>query len=61
MRLERQIEKAAFRITELETEQETAAFDTERLLKSTKELEVLLLEKSILEEEWLYVTLSLEN
>ena len=61
VRLERQIEKAAFRITELETEQETAAFDTERLLKSTKELEVLLLEKSILEEEWLYVTLSLEN
>ena len=61
VRLERQIEKAASRITELETEQETAAFDTERLLKSTKELEVLLLEKSILEEEWLYVTLSLEN
>ena len=61
VRLERQIEKAAFRIIELETEQETAAFDTERLLKSTKELEVLLLEKSILEEEWLYVTLSLEN
>ena len=61
VRLERQIEKAASRITELETEQETAVFDTERLLKSTKDLEVLLLEKSILEEEWLYVTLSLEN
>ena len=61
VRLERQIEKAASRITELETEQATAAFDSERLLKSTKELGVLLSEKSILEEEWLQVTLSLEN
>ena len=61
VRLERQIEKAASRITELEIEQESAAFDAERLLESTNELEVLLSEKSILEEEWLQVTLSLEN
>ena len=61
VRLERQIEKAASRITELETEQGTSAFDSGRLLESAKELEVLLSERSILEEEWLQVTLSLEN
>ncbi|MEI7697821.1 MAG: ABC-F family ATP-binding cassette domain-containing protein [Actinomycetes bacterium] len=61
VRLERQIEKANTRISELETEQEAASFDPERLISLTQELETLRHDKNKIEEEWLQVTLSLES
>ena len=60
-RLERQMEKCDAAIAALITEQETAAFDAERLIAITAELEVLMGEKTKLEEDWLQVTLSLEG
>jgi len=60
-RLERQIEKCNTAITSLTTEQETAAFDAERLVAITSELVVLSAEAAKLEEDWLLVTLSLEG
>jgi ATP-binding cassette subfamily F protein uup len=60
VRLERQMEKADTRILELESEQESASFDAERLHAITNELTVLRAEKNKLEEEWLHVTVSLE-
>ena len=59
-RLERQIEKAKIRISELEQEQTTAAFDPAELSRVTTELESARLELSSREEEWLEVTLLLE-
>ncbi len=59
-RLERQIEKAKVRITELEQDQTTAAFDPAELSRVTTELESARLELSSREEEWLEVTLLLE-
>jgi ATP-binding cassette subfamily F protein uup len=59
-RLERQIEKAKVRITELEQDQTTAAFDPAELSRVTTELEFARLELSSREEEWLEVTLLLE-
>ena len=59
-RLERQIEKAKVRISELEQEQTTAAFDPAELSRVTTELESARLELSSREEEWLEVTLLLE-
>ena len=61
VRLERQMEKADTRIAELEAEQDTAAFDAERLHAITGELATLSSDKDKLEEEWLQVTLSLEG
>jgi len=61
VRLERQIEKADTRITELEGEQEGASFDAERLNEITKEIAQLRGEKNRLEEEWLQVTVLLEG
>ena len=61
VRLERQMEKADSRITELEGEQEGATFDAERLHEITKELAQLRGEKNRLEEEWLQVTVLLEG
>jgi len=61
VRLERQMEKANTRISELETEQEAASFDPERLISLTQELETLRHDKNKIEEEWLQVTLSLES
>jgi ATP-binding cassette subfamily F protein uup len=61
VRLERQMEKADTRIAELEAEQDTAAFDAERLHAITGELATLRSDKDKLEEEWLQVTLSLEG
>jgi ATP-binding cassette subfamily F protein uup len=61
VRLERQIEKADTRITELEGEQEGASFDAERLNEITNELAQLRGEKNRLEEEWLQVTVLLEG
>ncbi len=59
-RLERQIEKAKVRITELEHEQTTAAFDPAELSRVTTELESARVELNSREEEWLEVTLLLE-
>jgi len=61
VRLERQMEKADSRITELEGEQEGASFDAGRLNEITKELAQLRGEKNRLEEEWLQVTVLLEG
>jgi ABC transport system ATP-binding/permease protein len=61
VRLERQMEKADTRITELEGEQEGASFDAERLNEITKEIAQLRREKNRLEEEWLQVTVLLEG
>jgi ATP-binding cassette subfamily F protein uup len=59
-RLERQIEKAKVRISELEQEQTTAAFDPAELSRVTTELESVRVELNSREEEWLEVTLLLE-
>jgi len=61
VRLERQMEKAHTRIVELEKEQESAAFDANRLQAIGEELVRTRLEKDKLEEEWLQVTFSLES
>ena len=61
VRLERQMEKADSRIAELESEQEDASFDAERLLEITNEIAQLRGEKNRLEEEWLQVTVLLEG
>jgi ATP-binding cassette subfamily F protein uup len=59
-RLERQIEKAKVRITELEQDQNTAAFDPAELSRATSELESARVELNSREEEWLEITLLLE-
>jgi ATP-binding cassette subfamily F protein uup len=59
-RLERQMEKCDTAIATLIAEQETAAFDADRLIAITAELEALNSDKQKLEEEWLQVTLALE-
>ena len=61
VRLERQMEKADIRISELEKEQESAAFDANRLHEIDSELSTARLEKNKLEEEWLQTTLLLEG
>jgi ATP-binding cassette subfamily F protein uup len=61
VRLERQMQKADGRIVELENEQESAAFDADRLQAITNELTVLRAEKNKLEEEWLHTTVLLEG
>jgi ABC transport system ATP-binding/permease protein len=60
VRLERQIEKCNAAIATLTAEQETAAFDADRLVAIASELAVLGKEAAKLEEEWLQVNLSLE-
>jgi ATP-binding cassette subfamily F protein uup len=59
-RLERQIEKAKLRISELEQDQTSAAFDPAELSQVTAELESARVELNSREEEWLEVTLLLE-
>jgi len=59
-RLERQIEKAKIRISELEQEQTATAFDPTELTRVTAELESQRAELTSREEEWLEVTLLLE-
>jgi ATP-binding cassette subfamily F protein uup len=61
VRLERQMEKADSKISELESDLEAAAFDPDRLHFLTGEIENIRLEKAKLEEAWLQVTLSLED
>jgi len=60
-RLERQMEKVDTRIAELEKDQESVAFDANRLQEIGEELVRTRLEKDKLEEEWLQVTFSLES
>jgi hypothetical protein len=55
------MEKCAAAIAALTAEQETAAFDADRLVAIASELLVLSAEATKLEEEWLQVTLSLEG
>lgn len=59
-RLERQIEKAKVRITELEKSQADATFDPVELTRVSEELESQRTELNSREEEWLEVTLLLE-
>ena len=61
IRLDRQLEKCASLMKDLELRQEAAAFNPEELIKIDSELSGLKVEKSKLEEEWLHTTLSLEN
>jgi ATP-binding cassette subfamily F protein uup len=60
-RLERQMEKCNAAIVALTAEQESAAFDANRLVAIASELMVLSAEAAKLEEDWLLVTLSLEG
>jgi len=60
-RLERQIEKCNAAIAALTADQESAAFDANRLVAIASELMVLSAEAAKLEEDWLLVTLSLEG
>jgi hypothetical protein len=55
------MEKNAAAIAALTAEQESAAFDADRLVAIASELAALSLEATTLEEEWLQVTLSLEG
>ncbi|CAB4826379.1 MAG: ATP-binding cassette domain-containing protein [Actinobacteria bacterium] len=61
VRLERQMEKADLRITQLQAEQEAAAFEPDRLVTIDTELAEIESEKNKLEEEWLQVTHSLDS
>jgi ATP-binding cassette subfamily F protein uup len=61
VRLDRQLEKCASQIKDLEAQQDAAAFDPEKLITIESGLRDLRAEKSKLEEEWLNTTLSLEN
>ena len=60
-RVERQIQKAKEKVANLTLEQESASFDASRL--SEISLELVQLEKELVarEEEWLEITLKLEN
>ena len=60
IRLERQMEKLDSKIKELFAEQESSAFDAERLVAISAELSDLQEDKAKLEEEWLQITLALE-
>jgi hypothetical protein len=55
------MEKCAVAIAALTAEQESAAFDADRLVAIASELGVLSAEAAKLEEDWLLVTLSLEG
>lgn len=59
-RLERQMEKAAEKLLDLLQEEKLAAFNHERLLEITAELEVVRTNQATLEEEWLACIAQLE-
>jgi ABC transport system ATP-binding/permease protein len=59
VRVERQIQKAKEKITELESAQEGAAFDPTELIRISAELETQRAELNSREEEWLEITLGL--
>jgi ATP-binding cassette subfamily F protein uup len=59
VRVERQIQKAKEKITELESEQEVAAFEPTELIRISAELDTQRAELNSREEEWLEITLQL--
>jgi ATP-binding cassette subfamily F protein uup len=59
VRIERQIQKAKEKITELESAQEGAAFDPTELIRISAELETQRAELNSREEEWLEISLQL--
>jgi ATP-binding cassette subfamily F protein uup len=59
VRVERQIQKAKEKVTELESAQEGAAFDPAELIRISAELETQRAELNSREEEWLEITLEL--
>jgi len=59
VRVERQIQKAKEKISELESAQEGAAFDPTELIRISAELETQRAELNSREEEWLEITLGL--
>jgi ATP-binding cassette subfamily F protein uup len=59
VRVERQIQKAKEKIAELESAQESAAFDPTELIRISAELETQRAELNSREEEWLEITLQL--
>lgn len=61
VRVERQLEKIAERISLLLQAQEMAAFEPERLAEIDKELDAVRSDQAKLEEEWLGTTLALGN
>ncbi len=61
VRVERQLEKIAERISSLLQAQEMAAFEPERLAEIDEELDAVRSDQAKLEEEWLGTTLALGN
>ena len=59
IRVERQIQKSKEKITELESAQESAAFDPTELIRISAELETQRTELNTREDEWLEITLQL--
>jgi ATP-binding cassette subfamily F protein uup len=60
-RVERQIQKAKEKVANLVLEQEGASFEVTRLSEIAKEIAELEKELLVREEEWLEITLKLEN
>ncbi|MFM2103355.1 MAG: hypothetical protein RL740_442, partial [Actinomycetota bacterium] len=60
VRIERQMEKLDQEIKELLIAEQAAAYDAEKLLLATNNLEIAQKRRATLEEEWLQVTLQLE-
>ena len=60
-RVERQIEKAAEKLSALLEEQESSAYDAPRLIEISDELALIRASQVALEEEWLATTLALGN
>jgi len=61
VRVERQIQKAREKISELLIEQDKAAFNPEQLLEITAALETQRAELNTREEEWLEITVQLDS
>jgi len=61
VRIERQMEKLDQEIKELLIAEQAAAYDAEKLLLATNNLEIAQKRRATLEEEWLQVTLQLEG
>ena len=60
-RIERQMEKLDSEIAELTRVQEASAYDAEKLIEATNNLESAKQRRATLEEEWLNNTLALED
>jgi ATP-binding cassette subfamily F protein uup len=61
MRVERQVAKGKERLAQLKLDLEAAAFNSEKLLEISAELAKAESELAAREEEWLEITLALEN